>query len=327
LERDREYISISCLCVGLHFDDVSRGNIPFTFFVILNIVAPKKLTISYRLEKTGNMKILIGMLTCSYLLLCVCCLLHADEISDKNEVNTAATYSAQAQPSNTGLHAVLGAGVYVEQNMVGHNDVTVLPLPLIYFTYSDWADWSFGRGGVWLLQSSDHSLKLGVGMKLHFGWSPGDDSTLSGMSARSYSIDGAVNALWTTPLITVGASYYHDILNVSNGSSAVLRLSKTFWVTPGFRLTPIAGVEWQGAKLVNYYFGVQSQEVTASRPAYVGRDTINVGAGLEWSYRISKDWSFLGSIYTMRFGSGITNSPIVLRDFWTYTFFGIGWTF
>ncbi len=79
--------------------------------------------------------------------------------------------------------------------------------------------------------------------------------------------------------------------------------------------------------LVGYYYGVRSSEAGINRPAYAGRDTVNINAGLGGLYLLNRDWLLLGGIYGVYYGSGIRDSPIVTHDFATLAYFGAGWIF
>ena len=252
---------------------------------------------------------------------------HADETADFAEPTAVTGTLAQELPEAKGLHGLLGAGVIGGMRIVGEKNEYVLPVPLVFLTYSDWAYWNFLSGGVWPVQSPDHSMRLGIGIKVRPGWRPGDDALLSGMSDRRTSIDGAVNALWKTPFVTVSASYYHDILGVYDGDSAMLRVSRSIQAGPRAVLIPALSVEWQSNRLVNYYYGVSDAEATTSRPAYQGHDTVNVRAGLFASYGITRSWSLLGGCNVTRLGDGVSDSPIVLNRYVTFGFLGAGWRF
>ena len=92
-------------------------------------------------------------------------------------------------------------------------------------------------------------------------------------------------------------------------------------------MTPSLGVEWQNARLVDYYYGVRDSETGTDRPAYAGRDTVNVSAGLGSIYRLNRDWWLLGGLYVVRFGDGIGDSPIVKHDGSALVYLGAGWSF
>ncbi len=264
------------------------------------------------------------------LLLHIYCPAYADTATDLPEDYPAAGVMAPEKEETaapSGFHGLIGAGLFNYKRVVGDEDRRTVLLPLIMVTYQDWAYLRNSRGGVWLLQSDDRSLKFGAGIGLHAGWRPDDDPVLSGMANRHSSLDGSVNALWKTSIVNIGVSYYRDIGHVSDGEAADVRLSRSLWLTPQFRLIPGIRVLWQSARVVNYYYGVRPDEVTPGRPAYVGHDTVNYTASLGAESRISRDWSLLGGVLATHFGDGISDSPIVSHRGAITVFFGAGWRF
>jgi outer membrane protein len=263
-------------------------------------------------------------------LLGVCSTVYADAAADLTEVYTATGAPGEEKaPPSGGFHGFLGAALVNGENIIGYDSGRKTGLaPIIFLRYSnDWLYWSIAGGGVWLAQSDDRSVKFGIGIKLHPGWRPHDDPVLAGMANRKSSVDGSVNFLWKTSVVNVGINYYHDIGNVSNGDSATLRFSRTVLTIEKFRLTASIAGEWQDARLVDYYYGVRPDEVTPTRPVYVGRDTVNVGAGLAGAYPLSKSWALMGGVNTTYRGNGITDSPIVTQRVSTFVYFGAGWRF
>jgi outer membrane protein len=268
------------------------------------------------------------------ILLSICLLLtfslraYADDETAVTEINVPATTAAQGQPLDKGFHGVIGAGLVAGENIVGHRHASVLPFPIIILRYSDWAYWHFQRGGVWVLQSPDRSLKLGVGIGFRLGWrSDDDDSLLRGMADRYFSLDGSVNAEWLNRIANIRVRYYHDILGISDGDGAEITVSHRFPITQKLSVIPFVGMEWQSNRMVNYYYGVRPEEVTPNRSEYRGRDAVNLRAGLAAAYLLSESWSLMGGVHVRRLGDGIYDSPIVLDRYRVYTFIGAGWRF
>jgi outer membrane protein len=127
--------------------------------------------------------------------------------------------------------------------------------------------------------------------------------------------------------VAVRASYFHDILGVSDGSGATISISHRFPISEKFSLSPFLGTEWQSKRLVNYYYGVRPEEATASRPEYHGRDSINLYAGVFGAYRLTSTWTAFGSVSLKRLDDGIADSPIVLDRYGVFGFVGAGWRF
>lgn len=245
------------------------------------------------------------------------------------ETYTDTGVSAQDQQVSrpSGFHGILGAGLFNGERIIGDDGRRTALFPFVLMRYKDVAYWSLGGGGVWLIQTEDRSLRFGAGVRIHSGWGQRDDPSLAGMETRKSSLDGYLNALWRTSLVTIGAHYYHDILNANRGDAASLRLSKNFKMSEDLRLTPSIGAEWRNSERVNYYYGVRPEEALAFRPAYTGTATINTNAGLAGSYWLSHSWSLLGGIFTTRYGDSIVDSPIVTRRYSTLVFLGAGWRF
>ena len=230
--------------------------------------------------------------------------------------------------STSGFHGMVGAGLFNGQSIIVDSERKTALRPLFFLRYEDWAYLSLRGGGVWLLQSADRSLRLGLGVTVHSGYNPYHESDLAGMDRRRASIDAGVNASWRTSIVDVGLSYAHDVANASKGDTASIRVSHGFMVEPRLRLTPSIGARWESAKVVDYYYGVRPNEaLLPDRPAYQGRETTNYIAGISADYRLTKEWSLLGDIRTTHFGSGITDSPVVARKESTWVFVGAGWHF
>lgn len=261
------------------------------------------------------------------LLSLLCSPAFADTTEEVTEVYTDVDAAAADQRGPSGFHGILGAALFGAKKIIGDGGTVIVPLPLILMRYKDVAYWSIGGGGVWLLGTDNRSLRFGAGLRTQAGWRPGDDPELAGMERRKGSFDGYLNGVWRTPLATIGAHYYRDIGNVSRGDAASLRLSRNFRINDDLRLTPSIGATRQDSERVDYYYGVRPEEALPSRPAYIGRDTINVNAGLAGSYWLPRQWSLLGGLFVTRFGNAIADSPIVARRYSTVVYGGAGWMF
>jgi outer membrane protein len=251
----------------------------------------------------------------------------ADSLTDLGEVYTAESAPGKTETAPSAFHGLLGAGLFNFEKIIGDNNRKTAVLPIIIMTYQDWAYWSIGGGGVWLLQSEDRRLKLGVGLKVHRGYTEEDDTVYAGMNTRKRSLDGSVNALWKTDIVNSSLHYYHDIGKASNGDSATLKFSHAYELSQGLKLIPSVGAEWFSANEIDYYYGVTPAESTSLRPVYIGQTTVNYSAGLNTTYLADRTWLLMGGVHYARLGNGITDSPLVSRSNTLLVYFGTTWIF
>lgn len=251
----------------------------------------------------------------------------ADAITDLTEVYTAEGVPGKTEAALSGFYGLIGAGLFNYEKIVGDRGRKNVLLPIVILTYQDWAYWSIGGGGVWLFQSEDRSVKLGVGLKVHRGFEAEDEDVYAGMSERRRSLDGSVNALWKTNLVNTSVHYYHDIGKASKGASATLKFSHAFSLSQRLKLIPNIGAEWVSTNVVDYYYGVTSAESTPTRPAYTGQETINYSAGLNATYFMNREWLLLGGVNFSQLGTGIVDSPLVPRSNSVLVYFGATWLF
>lgn len=102
----------------------------------------------------------------------------------------------------------------------------------------------------------------------------------------------------------------HDLIE-SNGNEIVVQASKSFQPGKTVTLTPSIGFTYQDEKLVDYYYGVQSNEVQPGRPKYQGKGAMNYNVTLNANLKVTKHIELLGQLKYEVLGSGITDSPII----------------
>jgi outer membrane protein len=240
---------------------------------------------------------------------------------------TGSYIDASATYPTTGLHGLLGAGVFNANKLRGEDERQTRFYPLVFLTYQDTAYFSFSGAGVWLLKSTDRSARVGLAAKLRLGYSAGDDTVLAGMERRDWSIEGGVNGVWRTPFVSIGGGIYSDLTGTSKGHSAALHLSRGFQVGQRWRLIPSAGLEWLSKDVVSYYYGVRAGEATPTRPAYDGRSSVNWRVGLTANHFITRNVALLAGVHYTHRGDGIVDSPIVSKSGITSFNVGGAWLF
>jgi outer membrane protein len=94
------------------------------------------------------------------------------------------------------------------------------------------------------------------------------------------------------------------------GAVASFQLSRDFGSGP-WSFVPRIGLEYQSSSYINYYYGVRTSEVTASRPAYTGKSGWSPEVGLLVRYQLSRRQVLLANLNYERYPSAIRNSPLI----------------
>lgn len=81
------------------------------------------------------------------------------------------------------------------------------------------------------------------------------------------------------------------------------------------------GAFWQSRELIDYYYGVDNDEVYDTSLSYQAPSSTAFYLSGEWEKRLSKRWGLRGVISHKWLGSGVTNSPIVKEKTVTTAFF------
>jgi outer membrane protein len=219
----------------------------------------------------------------------------------------------------------LGVGVAGIDGIVGDGHTFLVPIASV--TYKDTVYLSLTRAGVWLFKSDDHTARAGLVVKQRRGYDPEDADRLAGMESRDNSVEAGINGAWAIQPVIVSAAFFTDVSGKSDGNSATFGVSRPFRLSDRWKIVPSAGAQWLSADVVDYYYGVKPSEVTATRPAYEGKSTVNLRLGVMAHYRLGNDWSLFGGVGYTWLGSGVADSPIVDRDSVAAVHFGGGWHF
>ena len=133
---------------------------------------------------------------------------------------------------------------------------------------------------------------------------------LDGIEQTNPTYLAGISAQFKTDFAVFTVQYFHDLLE-SDGNEAVVTASKSFKMNDNFTLIPSLGATYQDSKLVDHFYGVQTNEVRPGRPLYEGASSVNYNVALNAIYKWTKHVELLGQIKYEVLGSGITDSPIV----------------
>lgn len=141
---------------------------------------------------------------------------------------------------------------------------------------------------------------------------------LNGIDITKPSYFGGVSSQIRTDFAIYTFQVLHD-LTESDGNELVAQVSKPYKLNNKLSLTPSIGLVYQDNKLVDYYYGVQANEVAIGRPFYSGQNSLNYNLTLNSIWNVSDNIDLLGQIKYEILGDGITNSSIVDENS-TYNF-------
>jgi len=140
-----------------------------------------------------------------------------------------------------------------------------------------------------------------------------DNGELDGIDKTKPTYLGGISMQSTYSDVTYTFQVLHDLIE-SDGNELVLQASKSFKTANKLTLSPSVGIAYQDSKLVDYFYGVQSNEVTANRALYSGDSALNYNATLHAKWELTKHIEMIGQLRYEVLGDGITNSPIVNED-------------
>lgn len=157
----------------------------------------------------------------------------------------------------------------------------------------------------------DFSLRAKYG--LGDGYKSSDSSYLSGMARRKGGLSLGVATTWHSDLVDVSLEWMRATSN-SKGSRLRLTAERSFEVGERLRLTPHVGIERSDRKDVDYYYGVRDSEIRPDRPGYEGRATTDIDVGVRLDYAFTRQHNLFVDLGAQRWGSGVTDSPLVDRS-------------
>lgn len=201
-----------------------------------------------------------------------------------------------------------GAGVWHRSTpYVGQN-----PDPLLF----PWVQYESRRWfispldiGFTFLDSKNVGISL-VGAIRPAGYEPRDNRELVGMAKRRTSFDAGLHMIAGGTWGMVQAKALADVTDTHGGGELTVSYGVPF-SGKDWEISPSIGVYWQSKNLVDYYYGVRAGEARLGRPQYTGRQTTDVFANLEATYRVTTPWSLFGSITYIHIPDTVSRSPIV----------------
>ena len=158
------------------------------------------------------------------------------------------------------------------------------------------------------------AIELSIKLAPRFqGFDDSDSPIFENMAERKLSMDAGLGLTYEKEDWKFTLSGMFDIFNRSNGYEAKANIARIFRQGPVF-IEPSLSFSYLDSNHVDYYYGIEANEINASTTAYQGESAINTTLGFSITTMM-----FFGGISQLSFDytwydSAITNSPLVDKD-------------
>ena len=144
------------------------------------------------------------------------------------------------------------------------------------------------------------------------GYSSEDSAALGGMEDRRRSWDAGLKADLPLPWshAVLSGKVLADVLSRSDGMDYELALRRPV-KGEFFLFVPSVGVRYQSKSMVDYYYGVRTEEVRVDRPAYAPGGAVNPFAHMTLTTGLSRKIIIVTMIGVESLGREIRKSPVV----------------
>ncbi|MBL4908555.1 MAG: MipA/OmpV family protein [Alteromonadaceae bacterium] len=152
-------------------------------------------------------------------------------------------------------------------------------------------------------------------------------SQLTGINTRRTSLDAGVEVYYSYQYGETRFRVLKDISNTHNGyviafdyAYPIFKKRWTIW--------PSYGITWLSSNTTDYYFGIDADEVTATRPQYQPESAFTHKLNLYIAYQYNTHLSFIGYGDYILFSQNINNSPLVAPNNDSFRVgMGVMWSF
>lgn len=218
-----------------------------------------------------------------------------------------------------------GAGAIAYPKYTGGRATEIIAAPLLLFEYQETVYVDLVRAGVRLWSSADRSMALGIGAEPRFGHRASDGSRLAGMARRRDAIELGPTLEWETPLASLSLAWFGDAAGASRGQSLRAALWRQFVDRGAWDLGGYVSLDRASARVVDYHFGVRSDEATASRSAYSPGAATHVTLGVSGAYRFTPRLALVFGVQSTRLGAAAAASPITETRGVPVGYMGLAW--
>jgi len=209
------------------------------------------------------------------------------------------------------VYVAAGGMAFAERSLYVGGDDRVTLLPLVIAQLGP----VYLRGpslGLYVYARDALTVATGVSLDLR-DTDRGDSPQLADMAELDRAVLGEIEASFEADWGDVSLSLAADISGAHDGWIARLAWRNSL-AAGRFEVEPEVGIEWQGAKVNRYYYGVGVADVTATRPLYRPDAGLGFDLGVTVAYPFAERHT-LRLEAAMEFVSDeVSDSPIVARD-------------
>ena len=213
----------------------------------------------------------------------------------------------------------------MESRYSGSAGYQTFPVPLAALEFGDFAYIDYWQAGLYILSNREKTLGLAIVATPRLGFNSSDGPQLAGMTARKSSIETGLSIDYGSDSAGLSLGYLHDITGASDGGLVRLLGFTRMQITSRFGVEAFVGLEQLSSRVANYYYGVRSNEATATRPFYEPGTATDLNAGFHFNYDFGQKSTILFGYETTRLGDSLANSPIAERRLANLIYFGYGW--
>ena len=228
------------------------------------------------------------------------------------------THISQAQENSEAPSArpgmpqgfIYGAGVSYQQQIYKGFDQRTIAIPLLGYVgeklnvFGPFISYS-------LVKNQNWNFDLNLSPRFN-GFDEDDSEFFQGLEERKDSLDAGFTAKYKQNQWSYQFKALADVLSRSSGTDLEFNIARKFKLN-ALTIEPSVAINQLDQNMTDYYYGLPSEEATASRGFYKGSSSTNKSLKLSISHPIPIGLIRLDLDNTW-YGSGIADSPLVDED-------------
>jgi len=211
-------------------------------------------------------------------------------------------------PTETASHWGVGLAAVSTGEIYRGDSNKITPFPLVLYD-SEYIHFFGNTFDVKLPSYGDVDFAVRAKYGVGAGYKASDSSYLNGMAERKAGVSLGFAATTKTSFGTFSADWQKL---PSDNKGQQVQIGAEWPIKQGkFEFVPHVGIDWADKKYVDYYYGVQPNEVTAARKAYSGNAATNLGVGIRVNYALTRNQLLVLDVSDTHYAKNITDSPLV----------------